>query len=351
MPGRALTGSKRPATDYIDILLDLFQPDDAQREASAVTPAADVAPHLEVSGVPAVDVQAPAQCIANSAHPEQQQQQQQAQQQVEPRDPDQVFSETMNKLLASWTRPRIKHDWSAAVWRPQLCAAEVVLKNSKFIDRMGYMLPGRRMLYIEEAMYLVARSDLVLFVENESAAADKDGDTREATRALSLQESHNLLVQSGFPVEAFQVYSHLSRAGYIVYRYTQHPPEEARTLAHQRPLPPPPPQQREAALLARLQAKMPNLRHMQQADVDVTADQPHEVVFNVFKPKSQFSRKKSLIPDYRVMLAWETLPSTAAIAVADAGSGVVPLLYAIVNQGDVDYFNLCRHQTPLVWNT
>ena len=50
-------------------------------------------------------------------------------------------------------------------------------------------------------------------------------------------------------------------------------------------------------------------------------------------------------------LAREALPSTAAVAAADAASGSVPLLYAIVNQGDVDYFNLCAHVTPLVWKT
>lgn len=267
-----------------------------------------------------------------------------------PQDAGEVFEATLERLMGVWTKPRVKSDWSLATWHAEENAAEVNVNNCKFLSRMGFARGRRRLLYIEEALYLVSRCDMVLAVPDASVKATS---RRAAIRPLSLQESYGLLIRSGFPIEAFQVYCHLSRAGYLVFRDEQHPPTKGRASWSTAPtslLPPPLQQERQAALLKRLQSRMPNLRPMQRAAIDITVE-PHEVVFNVFKPNSKFSRNKQVVPDYRVALAREKLPSTEALEAADTHCGNVPLLYAIVNTGDVDYFNLCDHVTPLAWKT
>lgn len=267
------------------------------------------------------------------------------------RNAGEVFSATMDRLLGVWTKPRVKSDWSLATWHADEGVAEVNVDDCKFLSRMGYTKGRRRLLYIEEALYLVARCDLVLAVPDASVKATG---RLSAIRPLSVQECYELLFRSGFSVEAFQLYCHLSRAGYLVFRDEQHPPPKERrglsstAAASQSVLSS---QERPAALLKRLQSKMPNLKPMDRTHIDTTAASPHEVIFNVFKPNSKFARSKQVVPDYRVALAREKLPSTEALEAADQLWDNVPLLYAVVNTGDVDYFNLCAHTTPLTWKT
>lgn len=259
----------------------------------------------------------------------------------------QAFENNLQRLVGIWSKPRRRSDWSLATWHADEGAAEVNIDNCKFLSRMGYTKGRRRLLFIEEALYLVARSDMILALPDKSMPATN---SLAAIRPLSVQESYSLLIRSGCPVEAFQVYCHLSRAGYLVFRDEQHPPVRDRNgwvSAH----PQTPPQERPVALLNRLRSRMPNLQPMGRVEISTAAATSQPVVYNVFKPNSKFSRSKQVVPDYRISLAWEGVPTMDTLAMVDQQCGEVPLLYAIVTTADVDYFNLCNHSTPLAWRT
>lgn len=87
--------------------------------------------------------------------------------------------------------------------------AEVVVQRSKLFDRMGFQHRGRTYLYIEEAIYLMDRGDLLLVIEMDKTLG----------RPLTMAEGFELMSDCGVPMSAFRVYGHLRRAGYAVTRY------------------------------------------------------------------------------------------------------------------------------------
>ncbi len=87
--------------------------------------------------------------------------------------------------------------------------AEVVVQRSKLFDRMGFTHRGRTYLYIEEALYLLDRGDMLLVVELDKTMG----------RPLTMAEGLELMDHCGVPMSAFRIYGHLRRAGYAVTRY------------------------------------------------------------------------------------------------------------------------------------
>ncbi|GIL74946.1 hypothetical protein Vretimale_2567 [Volvox reticuliferus] len=144
---------------------------------------------------------------------------------------------------------------SAAIWRPSLCAAELVKQRKQCARDMGFIRGHRIYLHVEEAVYSLDRGDLLLFVEeplpqqqqdlgvtaagaagageegrapewmtgDNDAAFGSSGDGRRRQtlrqRLLSVQEAFDLMISMGVSMERYMLYSSLSRSGYLVMRH------------------------------------------------------------------------------------------------------------------------------------
>ncbi|PRW45365.1 tRNA-splicing endonuclease subunit Sen54 [Chlorella sorokiniana] len=115
----------------------------------------------------------------------------------------------LDDLHAVWALARSGRDLAAAIWRPELGLAEVVLLRGKVLSHMGFTKGPKHYLFPEEAAYLVDRANLLLFLD---LGAQKQ-------RLLSLQECLDLLAGAGVPVDRYLVFCKLLRAGYIVQRH------------------------------------------------------------------------------------------------------------------------------------
>ncbi|KAF5843618.1 hypothetical protein DUNSADRAFT_10793 [Dunaliella salina] len=146
----------------------------------------------------------------------------------------------LEQMAAVLQAPKAGHDLSAAIWRPSVGAAELVLVRRETGQPMGFRYNRRRYLHIEEAVFLVDRADMLLFVEQEDDEDAVPGYTvtRGAScsaqplprhRLLSMQECFELMELCGVSMERYIVYSTLSRSGYLVMRLPTKPiiePEE-----------------------------------------------------------------------------------------------------------------------------
>jgi len=104
--------------------------------------------------------------------------------------------------------PRAGREHSAAIWRPELMAAEMVKPRKGTAQHSGFSWRRRHFLHAEEAVFFVDRGDLMLF-------ADSHGQQR----LLSVQEAYDLMVTSGVGQDRALVYSQLMRSGYVVVRH------------------------------------------------------------------------------------------------------------------------------------
>ncbi|GFH13920.1 tRNA_int_end_N2 domain-containing protein [Haematococcus lacustris] len=148
-----------------------------------------------------------------------------------------AFDTEMKNLHDILHTAKTGRDLSAAIWRAELGVAELVL------SRRQTGQSRKHFLHIEEAVFLVDRADLLLFVEQPSTAkhmpassdqsdllhgnaskADKAAQPQDIVatgrwRLLSLQECYELMELAGVALERYLVYSSLSRSGYLVMRY------------------------------------------------------------------------------------------------------------------------------------
>ncbi|KAG2494854.1 hypothetical protein HYH03_007094 [Edaphochlamys debaryana] len=148
---------------------------------------------------------------------------------------------------------KIGREVSAALWRPHVCAAEVLRHRKQTARDMGFIRCRRAYLQIEEAVFLVDRGDLLLFIEESApgasgpggrGAGEAGGEADDAgggagedggdgggeggarrrrgggrQRLLSIQEAFDLMMSVGVPLERFLLFSALSRSGYLVQRH------------------------------------------------------------------------------------------------------------------------------------
>ncbi|GAX72760.1 hypothetical protein CEUSTIGMA_g216.t1 [Chlamydomonas eustigma] len=116
-----------------------------------------------------------------------------------------VGFEELQVILAA---PRSGRDFSAAIWRPEILAAEIVKPRKSTASSHGFTWRRKQYLHVEEALYFVDRGDLMLILETEGRR-----------RLLSVQESFVLLMSTGMSMDRYLVYSHLQRNGYLVMRH------------------------------------------------------------------------------------------------------------------------------------
>ncbi len=306
-------------------------------------------------------------------------------------------------LHGVWALPRAGRDLSAAIWRPALGAAEVVLQRGKLLAHMGFTRGGRVHLFPEEAAYLVDRASLLLFVDagaprrrrkkdntggeeggeagkeeggGASGSGSKPGASTAAAaahggkRLLSLREAEELLAAAGVPHDAYLVYCKLARAGLIAQRaparWALRPAERPQDVwprwypaaaaaagaaaadgaepAAKRP--------RAAAPSAPAPRppptapEYPNLRPLRPISAAALAAAaaaagPPPPAFDVFAPNPRFSRRAPDAPLFRVAcVPGLGAPPLGALAAADAAAAGVPVRYASVRAGDVGLYAL-----------
>eukprot|EP01026_Neomeris_dumetosa_P058016 TRINITY_DN5372_c0_g1_i8.p2 TRINITY_DN5372_c0_g1~~TRINITY_DN5372_c0_g1_i8.p2 ORF type:complete len:353 (-),score=38.40 TRINITY_DN5372_c0_g1_i8:222-1280(-) len=115
----------------------------------------------------------------------------------------------MQKALEIMGAPKTGQSISAAVWRPDLKMAEVSNIKGKILDRMGIVARGTIYLFVEEAVYLIDRGDLLLAMET----------SKEQHRLMTLQEAFQLMNEQGVSMQRYYVYARFMRMGYMVRRY------------------------------------------------------------------------------------------------------------------------------------
>lgn len=119
------------------------------------------------------------------------------------------FHAKVQEWKGVWTAPRRGPELSIAKWIPHAHLAEVKHKRGRYLQKMGVMCRGRQYLTIEEVVYLVDRSSMLLIVDT--------GLQRDCQ--LSRQECYELMAHEGVSMAAFQVYTQLMRKGFLVRRY------------------------------------------------------------------------------------------------------------------------------------
>ena len=112
---------------------------------------------------------------------------------------------------------------TVAVWRAELGVAEVLRPRGKHLTRMGYQVGTRAFLFPEETAFLVETERCALLARAESAVplslravrALCVGTVRGSSKAEKTDEN-NALTVSG---DAYALYAHLARRGYVVRRF------------------------------------------------------------------------------------------------------------------------------------
>ncbi|KXZ43004.1 hypothetical protein GPECTOR_107g148 [Gonium pectorale] len=151
-------------------------------------------------------------------------------------DDEKELDEKLAELEELLHMSKTGRELSAALWRPSLCAAALLKQRKQTARDFGFIRSKRHHLHIEEAVFLMDRGDLLLFIEEAEADAEEEGQgaagaaagigrggdgrtPRRRQRLLSVQEAMELMVSVGVPLERFLLYSSLSRSGYLIMRH------------------------------------------------------------------------------------------------------------------------------------
>ncbi|KAI3425099.1 hypothetical protein D9Q98_008477 [Chlorella vulgaris] len=135
-------------------------------------------------------------------------------------DEQEELQSKLGDLHSAWAMERSGRDLAAAIWRPKLGLAEVVLQKGKLLSHMGFTRGGKLYLFIEETVYLLDRANLLLFLDQaQQQGGGRRHQQQPSQRLLSLAEAHDLMLTTGVALDRYLVFCKLLRAGYIVQRH------------------------------------------------------------------------------------------------------------------------------------
>ncbi|GMH32451.1 hypothetical protein BSKO_00285 [Bryopsis sp. KO-2023] len=124
-------------------------------------------------------------------------------------DPEKDLDEKLEQLSKEWNSQRIGKDQTVGLWKESLQVVEIVRARGKLLHAMGFFMNQKHYLHIEEAVFLMDRGSLLLFLEGFDCS----------TRLASLQEAYETMNMAGVSVDRFVIYCQLKRNGFIVRRY------------------------------------------------------------------------------------------------------------------------------------
>lgn len=116
--------------------------------------------------------------------------------------------EKLPQLHQLWSLPRAGRDLSAAIWRPDRCAAELVMQKGKLFSHLGSLWAGKTLLTIEEAVYMVDRGSMLLFREEGKKKI-----------LMSMKECYTLMAGCGVTIDHLSCLAKLLRAGFVAHRF------------------------------------------------------------------------------------------------------------------------------------
>ena len=116
--------------------------------------------------------------------------------------------EKLPQLHQLWSLPRAGRDLSAAIWRPNKCAAEMVIQKGKLFAHVGSLWAGKTLLAIEEVVYMVDRGSLLLFREQGKKKV-----------LMSMKDCYTLMASCGITMDHAACIGKLMRAGYVTHRF------------------------------------------------------------------------------------------------------------------------------------
>mmetsp|Transcript_50150 Transcript_50150/g.95797 ORF Transcript_50150/g.95797 Transcript_50150/m.95797 type:complete len:420 (+) Transcript_50150:229-1488(+) len=112
----------------------------------------------------------------------------------------------MSQLHSAWSASptALGKGMGVAEWRSTDHLAEVMVAGGKLLGEMGFTKGGKIWLQPEEALFLLETTRLLVMHQG---------------KVLSIQDLHAIMVDHGFSLERYVVYSHLRRLGFIVRRH------------------------------------------------------------------------------------------------------------------------------------
>eukprot|EP01095_Lingulamoeba_sp_RSL-Kostka_P011123 TRINITY_DN4156_c3_g1_i2.p1 TRINITY_DN4156_c3_g1~~TRINITY_DN4156_c3_g1_i2.p1 ORF type:complete len:462 (-),score=125.77 TRINITY_DN4156_c3_g1_i2:153-1538(-) len=153
-------------------------------------------------------------------------------------------------------KPKNENSYSVGIWDDKLNLIEVLKMKSVDWSKLGLSINGKRYLYIEEALFLLESTKLLIKVKKENLMEeeidknDRDDMKKEEEeeninqeeeeeeeidikvkrendlkkklenyRMCSIQECFEYLYLSNVPIKNYLVYSYLKRQGFIIQRY------------------------------------------------------------------------------------------------------------------------------------
>lgn len=106
------------------------------------------------------------------------------------------------------SEPRVQRiaDLVKGEWNPAQKLVELEKEMRNFWEHMGFVDKKRKWLFPEEALFLMETNVLEVWYKG---------------MPISIQQAYTMFTGMTFPLEHYQVYSHLRRIGYVVLRHQQ----------------------------------------------------------------------------------------------------------------------------------
>ena len=125
----------------------------------------------------------------------------------------------LRNLVAAWSTPlgASPNALSVAVWRARDAVAEVVRARGRHLAKFGYAVGAKTYLHPEEALFLVETERLVLLADERGVAARAPMSLRAARAATTAVPRRG--IAAGVPPDAYAVFAHLARKGYVPRRH------------------------------------------------------------------------------------------------------------------------------------
>ncbi|XP_073876564.1 tRNA-splicing endonuclease subunit Sen54 isoform X11 [Macaca fascicularis] len=213
----------------------------------------------------------------------------------------------------------------AAEWRPEEGFVELKSPAGKFWQTMGFSEQGQQRLHPEEALYLLECGSIHLFHQD---------------LPLSIQEAYQLLLTDDtVTFLQYQVFSHLKRLGYVVRRF-----QPSSVLS---------PYERQLNLDASVQ-------HLEDGDGKRkrSSSSPRlleksgglEISFDVYQADAvaTFRKNNPGKPYARMCISGfdEPVPDLCSLKRLSYQSGDVPLVFALVDHGDISFYSFRDFTLP-----
>ncbi|KAF0021987.1 hypothetical protein F2P81_025760 [Scophthalmus maximus] len=195
---------------------------------------------------------------------------------------------------------------------------------------MGFSDKGKQCLLPEEALYLMECGNLQVFYQDLPLSIQDGYERFLSSRTVSLRQ--------------YQVFGHLKRLGYVVHRFDAS--SEPSSYARQLNLPPS--RDRAGKQLKRKRSGSPTATAT--ASCRLTGSDEWRLCFSVYQPDTvaEFKKSNPGKPYSRICVCSfdGPVPDLRALKLLASQSADVPVVFAVVDQGDISFYTFKDYQLP-----